>query len=192
MSDTVRVYDELVEDYVRIADDLPSTLDEFVQKLRPNARVLDLGCGPGHHARIMADLGHQVLAMDASAEMIKRAAAQPGVRAVQATYDDISGLGEFDGIWANYSLLHARRADLARHLADIRSICAPDAIFSVTLKIGEGEATDKLGRFYSYYGEPELVTFLTRAKFTIGHICTGAVTGLAGHVEPWICIQAHA
>ena len=191
MNDTVAVYDRMVDDYVALADDLPSTLPSFLKALKPGARVLDLGCGPGHHAEVIAGLGHDVLAVDASAEMIKHAGARKGVRVRQATFDDIPDLGEFDAVWASFALLHARRADVPRHIAQIKCICAPGAIFSLTLKVGEGEATDSLGRFYSYFSRAELESYLEEAGFTVGRVETGAVMGMAGHEEPWIGIEAH-
>ena len=139
MSDTIKVYDKMVEQYVAIAEELPTTLHSFMQGLRPKSRVLDLGCGPGHHARMMAELGHDVLAVDASSEMIRYAQKQPGVTARQARFDDIPDLGTFDGVWASFSLLHASRADLPRHVSDIFGICAKGAIFSISLKLGKGE-----------------------------------------------------
>ena len=65
------------------------------------ARVLDLGCGPGASAAVMARAGLKVTATDAVPEMVAMAKAHPGVSATVATFDEISGTDVFDGIWAS-------------------------------------------------------------------------------------------
>ena len=45
-------------------------------------KVLDLACGGGRHARCLAELGHEVLAVDREPQSI------PGVRFVQADLED--------------------------------------------------------------------------------------------------------
>lgn len=60
----------------------------------PSKRVLDLGCGTGEHARLLAENGYEVLGVDRSAAMIARArdaGEPPGVRFVEA---DLSELGD--------------------------------------------------------------------------------------------------
>jgi SAM-dependent methyltransferase len=47
----------------------------------PTGRALDAACGTGRHARWLVELGHEVLGVDASPEMLERArAAVPGAR----------------------------------------------------------------------------------------------------------------
>ncbi len=41
--------------------------------LRPGQRVLDFGCGPGRHARAMADLGVDVVGLDLSLPFLRAA-----------------------------------------------------------------------------------------------------------------------
>jgi glycine/sarcosine N-methyltransferase len=43
----------------------------------PSRRVLELGCGPGEHARALADAGYHVVAVDRSPDMLAQAAEQP-------------------------------------------------------------------------------------------------------------------
>ncbi len=69
----------------------------------PGARVLDLGCGTGHHARLMATRGYAVTAVDVSPDMIRvaRSYASP----VELRCVDIAELAE-DGFAACYSLFN--------------------------------------------------------------------------------------
>ena len=49
------------------------------------------------------------------------------------------------GFGASYSLLHAPRAEMPRHLAAIARALRPDGVLSLTLKEGQGEARDPGG-----------------------------------------------
>jgi hypothetical protein len=60
------------------------------------------------------------------------------------------------------------------------------------MKLGTGEKRDKFGRFYTYYTAEELEDILTQAGFTLTFQGSGQEKGLAGDVEPFIMIAAHA
>lgn len=190
---TLAVYDRMAADYLEMVDKGGSPgLGTFIGALAPDARVLDLGCGPGQDAEKIAAAGHPVLAVDASSEMVYLATARHGVEARQASFDDIATLGRFGGVWASFSLLHAPRADFPRHLRDLHSVCESEAVFALGMKLGEGEGPDKLGRHYSYYSEEELRGLLSDAGFTVTEGKTGENAGLVGVPEPWVFLLAHA
>jgi predicted TPR repeat methyltransferase len=47
-------------------------IDELIQKLHPGAKtILDIGCGTGIHANLLASLGYKVLGVDFSEQMIQ-------------------------------------------------------------------------------------------------------------------------
>lgn len=190
---TISVYDARAEDYAAlvVAEDPPG-LPEFIAALPQGAHVLDLGCGPGHAAARMAKAGHSVTAIDASAEMIARAARHAGVTARQASFDEITDVAAYDGIWANFSLLHAPKADMPRHLAALRRAARPGARLHIGMKVGTGEGPDRLGRFYSYYTPAELDSLLTWAGFAVASHISGTDKGLSGTDDPWIALTAHA
>ncbi len=193
MTGTIGVYDRMSAKYVDLAAaEAPREVANLVATLPRGAMVLDLGCGPGHHAAEMARAGLRVLAVDGSAEMVALADGKPGVEARQATFDDIATLGPVDAVWASFSLLHAPRADLPRHLTALHGICRAGAPMWLGMKLGSGEATDRLGRFYSYYGEDELRALLAAAGFAPGAASSGSGKGLAGDEEPFIVITARA
>ncbi|WP_146346160.1 class I SAM-dependent methyltransferase [Phaeobacter marinintestinus] len=193
--DTIDVYNKRAADYVAMTDDHNSAdprLVAFVAACPAGATVLDLGCGPGSSAAVMAQAGLKVDAVDASSEMIALASQHPGVSARQATFDDIDEVAVYDGIWANFSLLHAPRADLSRYLAAIHRALKPNGAFMIAMKLGEGEARDDIGRFYTYYSEAELDSCLTSVGFTLIDRAHGSGLGLDGSISDWISISAHA
>ncbi len=192
--ETLGVYGARARAYADMTADLEGDrhLAAFVAALPPGARVLDLGCGPGHAAGRMAAAGLCVDAVDAVPEMVAMAAALPGVTAWRATFDDIDGCGLYDGIWANFSLLHAPRPALPRHLKALARALKPGGLLHIGMKTGSGEGRDDLGRFYAYYTEDELRALLADAGFTALNSHTGASRGLDGRMAAWVVMTASA
>lgn len=190
--ETIAVYDARAQDYLdRFGSGRPGRhLRAFMEGLPPGAAVLDLGCGPGQSAAHLAAAGFDVMATDASAEMARLASTQPGVRAAQASFDDLTQEAAYDGVWANFALLHAPRADMLRHLSAIHRALRPGGLFHIGLKTGTGTARDRIGRVYTYYTRDELTGLLTEAGFgPIRYEATGCEAGLAGTEDPWLILQ---
>lgn len=193
VDDTIKVYDARASDYEAMALGAPEPcLPDFIAALPPGGHVLDLGCGPGHIAARLADAGFRVTAIDASAEMVRLAGRHPGVNARQAHFDDLADDSLYDGIWAGFSLLHSPRADMPRHLSALRRAARPGARLHLSVKLGTGEGTDRIGRFYTYYRREELKRLLQEADFTILSHATGNDPGLSGESAEWIAFAAHA
>lgn len=187
--ETITVYDNQAEAYAKlVANEADKTLLKFIEILKPNNFVLDLGCGPANASATMREHGLKADPVDASAEMVRMANETYDIAARQASFADISSTDTYDAIWASFSLLHADRADLPAILATLHKALKSGGYFHLTMKLGEGEARDKFGRFYTYYSQEELSNHLANAGFTIDSIETGEVMGMAGKVEPWIML----
>ncbi len=192
-SRTLKTYGEKAGEYARLVteDGVNPQLTEFISGLPKGAQVLDLGCGPGHDAAQMAGAGLQVEALDATPEMVALAKMHKGVAARVASFDEITGVDIHDGIWANFSLLHAPRDAMPRHLAALRLALRPGGLIYIALKTGQGSARDKLGRLYTYYSEAELSGLLKDAGFTPVSTARGEGRALSGEMAEWIGIFAH-
>lgn len=196
MSDakTIDVYDQKAEEYRRILGADPvanAAVTGFVSALPEGARVLDLGCGPGTWAQVMLDAGLVVDAMDASASMVAEAARIEGLTVWQGSFDSLEGTDLYDGIWANFSLLHAPKSEMPGHLARLRGLLRPQGVMHIGLKEGSGEARDSLGRFYAYYTPEEMAGLLADQGMTVSNLRRGADKGLDGTVAPWFTLTAH-
>lgn len=189
---TIRVYGAEAARYAEVTKDAGKdpVLRIFLDHLTPASHVLDLGCGPGIAAAAIAAEGHTVTGTDATPEMVDMADAQPGVTARLATFDDVVEVAAFDAIWANFSLLHAARADLPRHLSALTTALRPGGLFHIGMKTGTGSKRDKISRLYTYVTEDELCSLLRDAGLTPFETRTGADTGLDGTVAPWVTILA--
>lgn len=190
--ETVSVYDARAGEYARMfrTAEPGRHLRAFLAALPPGGRLLDLGCGPGASAAIMAAAGHPVDAWDASAEMVALAAREPGVSARQASFDDLTEKDAYAGIWANFSLLHAPRDRMDAHLGAIARALTPGGLLHIGMKTGAGTKRDGIGRQYTFYTRPDLRDRLIRAGLTPVAESTGEDRGLAGTLDPWIILQA--
>ncbi|MFW2541162.1 class I SAM-dependent methyltransferase [Primorskyibacter sp. 2E107] len=192
---TLDVYDLRASEYAQVtaSDGAAATLQTFIDALPTGAKVLDLGCGPGASAAWMAKAGLLPEAWDASSGMVALAAKLPGVTARLASFDDLADAAtdSFDAVWANFSLLHAPRKALPRHLGEIARILRPGGLFHIAVKEGTGARRDRLGRLYSFYAEADLTALLIAAGLTPGPFARGRDRGLDGALSDWISVTAH-
>ena len=190
--ETLSVYAARAGDYAA-AFDRPGPdrhLEAFITALPSGARVLDLGCGPGRAAAAMRDAGLLVDASDASPEMAEVAKALYGLIVDVSDFTRLAARARYDGIYANFSLLHAPKAEMPGHLSRIARALKPGGLFHIGLKTGTGESRDGLGRFYAYYEPDEITALLEAAGFRIGSRHTGSEAGLDGTNAPFIILKA--
>lgn len=195
MSDdqTIAVYQSRAAGYadLEISPTQVRALQYFTDALPEHGHVLDLGCGPGLHARAIMDAGHTVDAIDATQAFVDEAKTK-GVPARLATFDDITAHNAYDGIWASFSLLHAPREDVPRYLAALAHAVKPGGAFFLGMKTGTGEDRDSIGRHYCYFTVAELQHMLADLGLTITHSEDGEEAGFAGTVDPFTLIHAKA
>lgn len=195
-AETLSVYAESASRYAdRFAltegDTQAEDMTAFLKHVPDSGRVLDLGCGPGHWAAEFARRGYLTETMDASPAMAAIAQERFGLKVRIAAFDALDDDARYDGVWANFSLLHAPRSAFPTHLRKIRRALKPGGTLLIGMKLGTGEGRDHLGRFYSYYSEDELKVFLTDAGFAVGYTRLGHGKGLAGSDDPFAVMIAH-
>lgn len=190
---TLSVYDARAAEYRErfVAEGPGRILTRFIAALPAQARVLDLGCGPGTASLHMRTAGHAPDPVDASPAMVK-IATEAGLPARLASFDDLTAQAEYDGVWANFSLLHAPRRAFPQHLEAIKRALKPGGVFHLGMKLGKGESRDALGRFYSYYTRDELAQHLNQAGFDILAEEQFTEKGLAGTPDPGITLLTKA
>ena len=138
--------------------------------------MLDAGCGSGRDARIFKDLGFKVSAFDASVELAKRASALLGEPVEHATFDSITLMGKYDGIWACASLLHVPEAKLPKTLRKLANALSDDGVIFASFKLGSGTRFD---------GEREFTDMnLPRLELILNQVPELEVYDLANSVAP--------
>lgn len=135
---SISYYDANAEAYFSdtVDADVSGLRERFLAHVPPRGHILDAGCGSGRDARAFAEAGYQITAFDASAEMVKRAAAYTGLAVTQMTFDDMTWADEFDGIWACATLLHVPRDKLSSTFARFARALRRGGVWYLSVKHG--------------------------------------------------------
>lgn len=93
-------------------------IDGLIKKYRPGARtILDLGCGTGKHAALLAQRGYKVHGIDRSVEMLKeaekRSAQYDNLSFSQADIQDFHGNEKYDVVTALFHVMSYQTTDAA-------------------------------------------------------------------------------
>ena len=195
-TETIKYYDKSAESYLdKVCNTYPdSDLLSFINSIKSGGTVLDLGCGPGNSSAMMQSAGLNVQASDCSQKMVDIAKNKFNVDAIKTEFKELSEIDLYDGVWANFSLLHAPRSEMLSNLKKINRSLKKKGYLHVGLKIGNGEKRDTLGRQYTYYQPKELKSLLISAGFTINTIrldMDGAIS-MTGMIEPFMIVTAYA
>lgn len=187
---TADFYDAHARDYGAAFGQTPSpTLQRFIADLPKGARVLDLGCGPGHAARHMAAAGLRPDPVDASPAMVALAR-EAGLEARVMLFAQLDAVAAYDGIWANFSLTHAPRADLPAHLAAMATALRPGGQVHIAMKTGAGPYRDRLGRLYHLIGADALAALVAGAGLRETRRREGVDTGFDGAQTGFVVMRA--
>jgi len=187
--DLAETYDRVAEPYgEQFFDELArkpfdrELLDRFAARVTGRGRVCDVGCGPGHVGRYLAERGVDVFGLDLSAGMVALARAlNPTMRFEQG---DLRALALPDaslaGIVRFYSLIHLERSALVSALTELARVLVPGGPILIAFHGGDGEvhADDWFGRGVSIdatlHQPHDMATAMERAGFDVEAITTRA------------------
>jgi SAM-dependent methyltransferase len=130
--DYAAAYDDLYQDKNYVAE---SDLIENIFKLYGQAhvrRVLDLGCGTGGHAVVLAARGYDVMGIDRSPEMLERARARDSAARFELGEIGSFDAGEtFDAVLMMFAVLgyQVGNADVNAALSTVRRHLRPNGLF---------------------------------------------------------------
>ena len=131
-----------------ISIDMSEFYAPFLEKLPENAKILDIGCGPGRDVKYFKGCGHDVVGVEPSVELANYAREYSKCPIHLSTIEDIELAQKFDGIWACASLLHLSTEDLISILVKIQSLLNSKGAFYCSFKLGKFEG-ERDGRFYN-------------------------------------------
>ena len=130
--DYAAAYDDLYhdKDYQAECDVISQVFDTYAAGTV--RRVLDLGCGTGGHAVILASRGYEVVGVDRSPEMLDRARARDSSASFELGEITSFNFGQtFDAVLMMFAVLgyQARNADVQAALATVRRHLTPGGLF---------------------------------------------------------------
>jgi SAM-dependent methyltransferase len=138
-------YDTLAEVYSkRIAGDLAGKpldrqlLQRFADRVKDRGEICDLGCGPGHVARFLKDIGAHVFGIDLSPRSITEAKrTNPDIRfrignmlALEISNRSLAGIAAF------YSIVNLPRNTFPRIAHEMFRVLKPEGILLLAFHIG--------------------------------------------------------
>ena len=139
---TVNVYNDHVKEYVNRFMDLGlyrDTFDAFLELVPVNAKILELGCGPGNVVKYLrskrSDL--DIFGIDLAPEMIKEARRQNPDSKFEVM--DIRDAGEisqqFDAVIAAFCLPYISYGDAPALFANCRKLVADNGVLYVSCRL---------------------------------------------------------
>lgn len=154
--------------------------DTFISFFKPGSLVLDVGCGGGTKSKYLLGAGLTVIGIDFSDKLIdiaKREVPQ-GEFLVMDMHDAGNLKREFDGIFAQASLLHIPKKEVSAVLHALASKLTIGGFFYIAVKgIQPGKSEEEIKeenkygypyqRFFSYYSIDELIRYFKELGFEI-------------------------
>ncbi len=175
---TIQTYRENFDKYVARTGSEPrgefkELLDSFASCLPEKGSVFEIGSASGRDARYLASRGFNVTCTDVIPEALARLS-EHGFETAEfdfRTDPKPEWIGNFDGVFANASLLHASQDVFENALKNVTLMLKPRGVFAFSLKTGEGEeiTTEKMDapRYFNYHSESEIRGILTSLSFEI-------------------------
>lgn len=179
---TIETYDKHADAYQNKFMNFESykaKLMEFRDSLPPAAKVLDVGCGPGNAAKLLAesDKDFEILGIDLSTEMINRARANVVSPRVNFFVGDIREMDlkgkEFDAVVASFCLPHLTNEEAEKLIGDIGVILTTGGLLYLSCMEGSksGFETTSFSPndhiFFNYYTEDYIRKTLSRNNLEV-------------------------
>ncbi len=173
---TMQAYNLTAEEYAKKTKDLDMSSERrrFLNGMKPEGQILDVGCGWGKDAKIFTDLGYKVTGIDISEKLLAIARiTSPTSNFIQTEFLRIPYPNQtFDGLWASASILHAEdKSEVPRILAEWRRVFRTNGKAYIVVKQGEGEEDmideryQKVVKHYCYFQEKEIMGLVQNAGF---------------------------
>jgi SAM-dependent methyltransferase len=154
--ETLNFYAAQAESYIgHRPDEIDAGIAEFLERLIPGARILELGCGGGIDAAHMLARGFDVEPTDGVAEMAAQAEKRLGRPVRVMRFGELDAAEQYDAIIANASLLHVPLTELTPIFARIWRALKPGGWHFATYKTAAEPGYDEHGRYYNYLSRGE-------------------------------------
>lgn len=185
-SNTIAIFDQFAEGYEEkyMNQGLYSdSLDLFCEKLqRPDAKILDVGCGPGNISKYLLEKcpGLQVLGIDLAPKMLELARKNiPSGNFRKMDCRHIAQLEqEFDGIIAGFCLPYLSEEEALKFIKDAAAKLRPGGLLYLSTMEDDparsgwkpSSSGKKPGLFIRYYRENFLVQALEENRLKLIHL----------------------
>ena len=151
---TLKYYNENAQSFASgtVSVKFTEVQDKFLEKLNPDAYILDFGCGAGRDTKYFLSRGYQVDAVDGSEQLCRIASEYTGIKVRQMLFQELQEKEMYDGIWACASVLHVPKIELANILQKMCNAVKVGGIIYTSFKYGNFEG-ERSGRFFCDFTE---------------------------------------
>jgi len=161
---TIRAYNEIAEKFTEKWFNHPPVeiLELLHENLPKKSRILDAGCGPGHHAAYLAKRGHEVAGIDLSSAMLD--IARKSTNGIAFTQIDMQHPDfprhSFDAVWCAGAGVHIPREELLSQLYVFKRVLRKPGLLGLNLQIERKSEIAEDGRFFEFYRSKEEIAHL--------------------------------
>ncbi len=189
---TLDFYDDNATDYAAEASGKiqREQVLQFARKLKPGARVLDLGSGGGYDALSLIKLGIDVTLLDGSAGLAKEAEERTGRPVRVLRFEELDFKEAFDGIWAAASLHHVHTQALPDVMNRVSCALVPSGLIFASFKEAEADWHDHLGRYYAAMSSDRLESLASEVGLVVEAIERSEGFGYDGKATMWLAMMA--
>ncbi len=147
---TLKYYNENAQSFASgtVSVKFTEVQDKFLEKLNPDAYILDFGCGAGRDTKYFLSRGYQVDAVDGSEQLCRIASEYTGIKVRQMLFQELDEKEKYDGIWACASILHLPKKQLREVLENMYAALKSEGWIYASFKYGEFEG-ERNGRYFT-------------------------------------------
>ena len=147
---TLKYYNENAKSFASgtVSVKFTEVQDKFLEKLNPDAYILDFGCGAGRDTKYFLSRGYQVDAVDGSEQLCRIASEYTGIKVRQMLFQELDEKEKYDGIWACASILHLPKKQLREVLENMYAALKSEGWIYTSFKYGEFEG-ERNGRYFT-------------------------------------------
>lgn len=147
---TLKYYNENAQSFASgtVSVKFTEVQDKFLEKLNPDAYILDFGCGAGRDTKYFLRRGYQIDAIDGSEQLCRIASKYTGIKVRQMLFQELDEKEKYDGIWACASILHLPKKQLREVLKNMYAALKSKGWIYTSFKYGEFEG-ERNGRYFT-------------------------------------------
>jgi len=187
VADTIAYYNDNAEGFFleTAGVDMSDLHRRFLMEIPAGGLILDAGCGSGRDSKAFLAQKYRVRAFDASPQLARKASEHIGQVVATQTFDDVSEVACYDGIWACASLLHLPESALPKALGHLWTALKPAGTLYLSFKLGESERVHN-GRHFTDATETRLNGWLAKLADVNTVECWITPDQRPGRQEHWL------
>lgn len=139
--------------------DFSKVQNKFLDKLEPDAVILDFGCGAGRDTKYFLEKGFQVEAIDGCLELCRLASEFTRIFVKQMLFEELEEKEKYNAVWACASILHLPKERLKSVLKKLYDALKKNGILYTSFKYGIFEGNRK-GRYFTDMTGEKFFNFL--------------------------------